>query len=137
MSWALIGSTFIAAFAWLYQRAWERHQSRIQHYESFIELLPSLTVERWDAEGINRLIQLANKLWLTAPDDVLTEFNQFWDAVQENDPNREKQLGRLMLALRKDASFKAALFPRFFRTRVKPEQFKLRSAGAKPEGASP
>jgi hypothetical protein len=47
--WALAATAGIGAVAWLYQRAWDRRQLRLDRYQAFVDRLPGFTVANRDA----------------------------------------------------------------------------------------
>jgi len=110
--WGLTVPAIIGAVAWIYQRAWDRQQRRIERYETILDSLPGFTQDRLDADQIDAALTEFRRLWLFAPDDVITAANAFIEAAQMGQTKRPA-LSKLVLAMRRDVSFKAVLLPRF------------------------
>jgi hypothetical protein len=138
-------SSAIGACAWLYQKAWERQERRVKQYEAITDTLPGFAVGSQDPNKINEFIAASRRLWIDAPDDVVRCFDEFTSSIEHSKGHEVSSvlLGKLILAMRRDASFKGAILPRF-RTSLLPEQFQLKSAkllrempGYRPPPASP
>jgi len=108
----LIIATVIGAVAWIYQRAWDRQQARIERYEAILDSLPGFTQGRLNPNQIDDVLKEFRRLWLFAPDDVIKAANAFVAAAEKGETKRPA-LAELVLAMRRDVSFKAVLFPRF------------------------
>ncbi len=119
----------IGAVAWLYQKAWERLERRVKQYEEIIDALPGFVEGGLDLNKINLALGLSRRLWILAPDSVVQALDRFFDSI-ENSKGPEAAglaLGELILEMRKNATFWAVFFPRV-RTRLKPSDFKIKSA---------
>lgn len=46
----------VAAFAFLYQRGWERRERRLAKYETVMDALPGLMAGSFEASKVNRMI---------------------------------------------------------------------------------
>jgi len=129
--WALTASAAIGATAWLYQKAWERHERRSKQYEEIIDLLPAFTAENWDHRQVDKAIKIQRRLWLIGPDKVVRAFNKLLAMMQgdvkSTDEERDRALGDLVIEMRRDSTLWAALVPRC-RATLLPEEIKLRSA---------
>jgi hypothetical protein len=123
---SLVLPAMIGATAWLYQKTWERHERRVKQYEAIMDELPAFTVERHDADRIDKAISISRHLWLLGPDDVVMALEAFMKAIEggSNEEERARLLGSLVIAMRRDATFLRALFPRF-RTALSPIQFRV------------
>lgn len=121
---------FGASLAWLYEKAWERQERRVSRYEAMTALLPGFTTSGISSQAINQFLAEQRRLWLFAPDDVIRALDRFVDRVEgtSHDGSPEEALGRLVLAMRRDASFRGAIFPRFFSTSVDGSHFRIRTA---------
>jgi hypothetical protein len=108
----VIIAALIGALAWIYQRAWDRQQVRIERYQAIIDSLPGFTQDRLNPDQIDEALKEIRRLWLFAPDDVIEAANAFIEAAWKGEPKRSA-LSKLVLAMRRDVSFKAVLFPRF------------------------
>lgn len=132
--WGLAVGAAIASAAWLYQRAWERQEKRIARYQEVVDRLPYFTVANLSADKIDAMISEHRRLWISAPDDVIISGEKFLDAVEGRSDsggtkgNSESALGEYVLAMRRDGSMRSALFPRFWPTKIKAKDFRLRSA---------
>ena len=104
----------IGAVAWIYQRAWDRQQIRIERYQAILDRLPGFTQDNLDPNQIDEALKEIRRLWLFAPNDVVRAANAFVQAVETGESKRNT-LGKLVIAMRRDASFQAALFPGFYR----------------------
>ena len=124
----------IASAAWLYQRAWERQEKRVERYQKVMDTLVYFTEKRLTAAKQDEMILEHHRLWLSAPDDVVKTGEKFLDAIEgviyikEGGQTKEEILGEYVLAMRRDASIKSALWPRFWQTKLQPIEFRLRSA---------
>jgi hypothetical protein len=116
--WGLAIATAIGAVAWIYQRAWDRQQYRIERYQAFLDRLPGFTQGGVDPDQIDEALKEIRRLYLFAPNDVARAANAFIEAVEKGESKR-RTLGKLIIAMRRDASFQAALFPRFYRNDLK------------------
>ena len=90
----------------------------MKRYQSFLDHLPAFTVDRLNPDQIDEALKEIRRLWLFAPDDVVRAANAFIQAAKEGQTKRSA-LGKLVLAMRKDVSFEAALVPRFYRSDLK------------------
>jgi hypothetical protein len=127
--WTLTIPATVAAIAWLYQKAWERQERRVKQYEEVLDTLPGFVASGLDPAKINQAMALGRRLWLLGPDKVIRAFDEFTSAI-ENFRGHEASkaaLGKLILAMRKDASFASVLIPRF-QTTLKPNDFEIKSA---------
>jgi hypothetical protein len=115
--WGLVLATAIAAVAWIYQRAWDRQQVRIERYQAILDYLPGFTRDNLDTDQMNKALVEIRRLWLFAPDDVIKAANEFITAVLLGHSKRPP-LTKLVLAMRRDSSFRAALVPTFFRNNL-------------------
>jgi hypothetical protein len=113
--WGLVVATAIAAVAWIYQRAWDRQQLRIDRSQAIVDRLPGFTQANLDPAKIDETLIEIRRLWLFAPDDVVKAASAFIETVEKGDSKRPV-LPKLVLAMRRDASFTAALFPASFGT---------------------
>jgi hypothetical protein len=116
--WGLAIAAAIGSVAWIYQRAWERHQVRIERYQAILDRLSGFKKDKLDPDQIDETIKEVRRLWLFAPNDVVRAANAFIEAAEKNESKRPS-LGKLVIAMRRDASFHAALFPRFYRNDLK------------------
>jgi hypothetical protein len=112
--WGLAIAAAIGAVAWIYQRAWDRQQIRIERYQAILDRLPGFTQDNLDPNQIDEALKEIRRLWLFAPNDVVRAANGFVQAVETGESKRNT-LGKLVIAMRRDASFQAALFPGFYR----------------------
>lgn len=128
----LVLTATIAAAAWLYQRAWERQEKRVARYQEVMNRLPSFIVGNLNQDGLDEVIAEHRRLWLSAPDDVIIAGENFLDAVEgrplKNEISPDVALGEYVLAMRRDASMKSAILPRFWKTKLEAKEFRLRSA---------
>ena len=95
-----------------------------------MEELPGFTVSGLSADRIDRALTVHRRLWLLGPDQVVRAFEAFVVTVEgapKPDEVKELALGEFVIAMRRDATFLSALIPRF-RTQLRPEEFKLKSA---------
>jgi hypothetical protein len=127
--WALTVPAAIGAVAWLYQKAWERHERRLKQYEEILDLLPGFVEGGIDPTKINSAIAIGRRLWLVGPDNVVRAFDAFTSSIESSAGHDASQeaLGKLVLAMRRDVSVAATLVPRR-RTTIGPEEFHLKSA---------
>ncbi len=129
--WALTVPAAIGAVAWLYQKTWERHERRLKQYEEIVDELPAFTVGGLNQDRIDKAIMIYRRLWLLGPDEVVRAFEAFIKTVENgassSDEEKELALGRFVIAMRRDATFTAALIPRFSST-LQPDEIKLKSA---------
>src|SRR3954452_374456 len=104
----------IASVAWIYQRAWERQERRTARYQEIIDRLPAFTTGQLDPTKMNEALREIHRLWLFAPDDVVEPCERVIDIAEglDKDP-KQLAVGRCILRMRRDATFSAALFPRF------------------------
>lgn len=126
--WALAVSALIAAGAWLYQRAWERHERRLNQYGKIVDLLPAFGEGAVDAAKLDVVFSELRRLWLVGPDEVIKAANVFFGTTRGTNSTpveRDRALAMFILAMRKDASFMSAVIPRFFRSRLSHEEIKL------------
>ena len=130
--WGLIIASAIGALAWIYQRAWDRQQLRIERYQAIIDLLSGFTQDRLSPDEIDEAMREISRLWLFAPDNVIKAGNAFIEAVEKGETKRVT-LAKFLLALRRDSSFTAAVVPRFFRNKLEPSDV-LEIKTAKPPG---
>ena len=105
----LIIATTIAAMAWIYQRAWDRQQVRIERYQAILDRLPGFTQAKLDPDDIDAAIMEIRRLYLSAPDDVVRAANAFLEAVEKGETKRPS-LGKFILSMRRDASFLGHFF---------------------------
>ena len=119
-SWGVAVAALLGAVAWIYQRAWDRQQARVARYQKILDSLPGLTQERLNPDQIDAILNEVRCLWLFAPDDVVKTANSFLNAAETGD-RKPPALSQFILAMRRDASFEAALFPRFFRSKLGPD----------------
>lgn len=126
--WGIAIAAAIASVAWLYQRAWERQERRVLRYQEVLDRLPFFTEGGLNPEKQNEAVAELHRLWLSAPDDVVRAGEHFLDAVEGKIPDAEKALGEYVLAMRRDASLRSSIIPRFWQTDISSEQFRLRSA---------
>lgn len=125
--WGIAVGATIASLAWIYQRAWERQDKRVAQYQEILDRLDAFTDGGLDKEGIAASLIKFRRLWLFAPDEVIRATEDVLDvaAGQNLDP---LAAGKCVIAMRQDASFFAVLFPRFWRTNLRPEKFIIRTA---------
>lgn len=127
--WGIALGALIASASWLYQKAWERHEQRIQKYQEILDRLPAFTTNSLSPEIMNKAIREHRRLWLFAPDHVVVAAEALLDIAEGKDPDPDQlALGRCVLAMRRDASFASTLIPGFWMTRLTPGVFRLRSA---------
>jgi hypothetical protein len=130
----LIITGLIGAAAWLYQKAWERQQQRVARYQEIIDRTLAFTLGGLDPGKVDETLSELRRLWLFAPDNVVRAANAFLAATSAGEGTPERLAAAnnafkvLMLAMRKDASFKAALFPEFFTSRLGAEDIVIASA---------
>lgn len=122
----------IASIAWLYQKAWERQERRVDRYRKIIDRLPAFTEGNLDPTEINNAIKEVHRLWLFAPDPVVEASERILDIAEGSAKKDQNVVGECIIAMRRDASFSAALIPRFWTTRLTPNRFKIRSANRTP-----
>lgn len=129
-SWGLAVAALIGALAWLYQRAWDRHERRLSQYSEIVEGLPAFTIQARDPDKVDEILLGMRGLWLFGPDDVIRACNAFLSVVETTSPDeaKEKALAELVLAMRKDASFISAVLPRFFWSRLSADEIRVKSA---------
>jgi hypothetical protein len=127
--WALAIPAIVGAVAWIYQKTAERQERRMKQYEETIDELPAFQTAGLNPDRIDKIFAVHRRLWIHGPDNVVRAFDAFIASV-EPPPKatevRELMLGKLVLAMRKDAGFVSALIPRL-RTTLKPEEFKLKT----------
>lgn len=128
-NWSIVIGAAIASLAWLYQKAWERRTQRAVIYEKIVRYLPSVTVERLDLEKLDELLEEGRVLWLHAPDDVVLAFQKWMAAIQADEGQQEPVLKDKFLAqMRRDLTFRAALMPRFWSSRMSVGDFPVMHA---------
>jgi hypothetical protein len=132
----LVGA-LIASATWLYQLASQRQEKRVDRYAQVMSRLCFFTTQQLQPREINKMIAEHHRLWLFAPDDVVRAGEHFLDTVQGNASDAQQALNDYVLAMRRDASLTSALFPRFWKTNLKAEEFHLRSASDKSGCRSP
>jgi hypothetical protein len=81
--WGLIVASAIGALAWIYQRAWDRQEVRIERYQTIIDLLSGFTQDHLSPDEIDEALREIRRLWLFAPDDVIKAGNAFIEAVEK------------------------------------------------------
>lgn len=130
--WALTIPALIGAIAWLYQKAWERLDRRVKQYEEIIDALPGFTEGGLDAAKINAAIAMTRRLWILAPDNVVQALHAFFHSIENSKGHAEsaRALGELILAMRRDASLWAVLFPRPGKSHLHADDFRLFSASS-------
>jgi len=133
--WGLIVASAIGALAWIYQRAWDRQEVRIERYQTIIDLLSGFTQDHLSPDEIDEALREIRRLWLFAPDDVIKAGNAFIEAVKKGETKRPT-LAKLVVAMRRDSSFTAAVVPRFFRNKLEPSDVSEIKAAKRP-GARP
>ncbi|QJY32170.1 hypothetical protein HND92_03655 [Diaphorobacter sp. JS3050] len=117
--WSFAFGAFIGSIAWLYQKAWERRGQRSAIYEKIVRLLPSITLAGLDVEKLDQMLEEGRVLWLHAPDDVVLAFQSWMATIQNGDAFNEPRLKDEFLAkMRHDLTFRAAVIPRFWTTRM-------------------
>lgn len=129
--WGILGAAFaavIASVAWVYQRAWERHEKRVIRYNEVMDRLLAFTHEGRDPQRQNELIAEHHRLWLFASDDVIRAGERFLDGAEGKLVDPDRAMTEYALAMRRDSTLKAALIPRFWTTKLRPDDFRLRSA---------
>ena len=126
--WGVAIGAGIASAAWLYQRAWERQEKRIARYQEVMDRLKWFTVNRLSPNKLNEMIDEHHRLWLFAPDYVIDAGEKFLDSVEGLGGSPETSLSEYVLAMRRDSTLGSALWPRFWRTRISPSAFRLRTA---------
>lgn len=132
-TFGLVLATLIGACAWLYQRAWERHERLLGQYQEIIDRMQAFTVGGYDPKEIDAALKAAQRLWLIGPDSVVRAWNDFLATIETNsgvrpDDEKELRLSELILAMRNDVSFATALIPNFRRSKLRPDEIKLKSA---------
>jgi len=117
--WPIVIGALIGAVAWLYQKAWERRSQRAAVYEEIVRLLPSVTLAGLDHEKLGQLLEEGRVLWLHAPDDVVLAFQAWMATIQNGDaPNEPRLKDEFLAKMRHDLTFRAALVPRFWKSRM-------------------
>jgi hypothetical protein len=119
----------IASAAWLYQRAWERQERRVLRYQEILDRLDAFTPSGLSNDEMNNVVIELRRLWLTAPDDVVVAGERFLDIAEgiDTDPS-QAALGQCVIAMRRDATLSSAILPRFWKTSLTSQQFRLRRA---------
>ena len=84
-----------------------------ERYQAILDRLPGFTQDNLPNQ-IDEALKEIRRLWLFAPNDVVRAANAFVQAVETGESKRNT-LGKLVIAMRRDASFQAALFPGFYR----------------------
>lgn len=135
-----LGALVILAISWLLNE-WSkrRHENYIRKEQKYTALLKSLKgfyVHSQSRELREEFIDQINQCWLYCPDEVIQKAYAFLEKVHTDvkfsDLEKEKSLGELVLAIRKDLytqyPFKNFFKDLFKKTKLKPEDFKhLRS----------
>ena len=117
--WSFVVGALIGSVAWLYQKAWERRIQRTAVYENIVRLLPSVTLSGLDPQKLDQMLEEGRVLWLHAPDNVVLAFQAWMASVQSGDAANEPRLKDEFLAkMRHDLTFRAAVIPRFWSTRM-------------------
>ncbi|TSE35324.1 hypothetical protein Tfont_02298 [Tepidimonas fonticaldi] len=117
--WSFVIGALIGSVAWLYQKAWERRSQRAAVYEKIVRLLPSVTLAGLDHKKLDQMLEEGRVLWLHAPDDVVLAFQVWMATIQNGDAVNEPRLKDEFLAkMRHDLTFRAAVVPRFWKTRM-------------------
>lgn len=105
---------FVAAAAWIAnewrKRRWEEYQRKEDRYQELIKALKGFYVSSWSKEESkllkNQFIDQLNLCWMYCPDEVIHKAYAFIDSVhtgqKSTDDEKEKALGELVLAIRKD-----------------------------------
>lgn len=129
IDWSIFASALIGSVAWLYQKAWERRSQRAAIYEKIVRLLPSVTQERLNPQKLDQMLEEGRVLWLHAPDDVVLAFQAWMNAIQHAQASNESCLrDGFLMRMRRDLTFRAAVIPRFWSTRMGVGDFQLMHA---------
>jgi hypothetical protein len=138
LAWGLVVSTVVASGAWIYQRAWERVETRRARYEAVLANLSAFTVGGLNPDKIDEVLAEYRKLWLTAPRNVTNAFTDFLDSIEVHgkysDQDRADLLNGLIESMRKDASLIGMLIPIGSNPALSPATFRLRSASRPARG---
>jgi hypothetical protein len=126
----VIITAILGIFAWIYQKTWERQAQRLATYQEIMDGISAFTINSFDKNGIEKNISLIRRLWLFAPDHVVKKAEAFLDAVEQSKDAKDDKLAEWIIAMRQDTSFWAVLVPRFFQTKLKKTDFRLRSSNS-------
>ena len=122
-----------AVLAWVAnewrKRGWEEYQRKEDRYQELIKSLKGFYLTSWSPEESkahkNHFIDQLNLCWMYCPDDVIRKAYAFIDSVHtgqaSTDEKKEKALGELMLAIRKDLIDRKVLS----KTTLKHEDFRV------------
>lgn len=127
--WGIAVAAFLGAIAWTYQQSWEHQKRRVEMYSAIIDLLPYFTRENRNTEKMNKALTEGRRLWLSAPDDVVQAFEKVLD-VAEGKIDDCSAFGDCVAAMRRDSTYRSALFPRFWETKLPSAHFRLRTASS-------
>lgn len=122
-----------AVIAWFVnewrKRSWEEYQRKEDRYQELIKSLKGFYLASWTLEESkfhkNNFIDQLNLCWMYCPDDVILKAYGFLDTVhasqKSSDEVKEKALGELILAIRKDLISRKIVS----NTTLKPENFRV------------
>lgn len=125
--WGVAVGAVVASLAWIYQRSWEHQEKRMLMYRAIIDSLPNFMEGQLDSDGMNKALIEGRRLWLSAPDDVVQSYERLLD-VAEGRTTDPCALGKCISAMRRDSTYSAVLFPRFWRTKLTNGDFRVRTA---------
>lgn len=116
-----------AAIGWLFQKAWDRRELRIQRYQEIVDLLPAFMVGHQNREMLDKAYKEIRRLWLFAPDDVVDAAIEFANSTASGNPTTDIDLAmkKFILAMRKDSTLFSALWPRLHSSKVGQHDFNV------------
>ena len=109
--------TFFATFTWWKteenKRLHEAFVRKEQRYAMLVKTLSGFYSNTYDVKKQNEFLDQTRLCWLYCPDDVIKEINAFLDVIKKgsgaNKNEKDKAVGRLMIAIRNDIIKKTTL----------------------------
>lgn len=106
------------------KRIYEEYKRKEEKYSELIRSLRGFCVDSFSKEQITEFLNQLNLCWMYCPDDVIHKAYNFLSMVHINqkhsDKEKEKAVGELILAIRKDLVSRKPLE----KTNLKPEDFR-------------
>jgi len=110
------------------KRVWEEYQRKEEKYQVLLRSLKGFytSASPEEAKGLKQaFLEQLDLCWLYCPDEVIKKAYVFLSCVHTNirctDEKKEKALGELVLAIRKDLLSRKTVR----KTKLKPEDFKI------------
>ena len=106
------------------KRIYEEYRRKEEKYSELIRSLRGFYVDSFNKEQITEFLNQLNLCWIYCPDEVIHKAYNFLSKVHTNqkysNEEKEKAVGELMLAIRKDLISRKPLK----KTNLKPEDFR-------------